>query len=112
MAQDFIRSISGLQYLNLCYVPAFEDYSFFDVKCLENHKHTLKDLYFGIGANNLGYHSLQRLSIDEFQWMCSSLTHLRQLAIPLPQVRLDDVFTAQWHGYDSAIVSLRSQTLL
>lgn len=112
--QDFVGSLSSLQYLNLCYVPSTAEHSFFDVKCLESHKHTLKDLYLGIGCNNRtahfnnqDFHAMQRLSSASLRWLCTDFTQLRQLAIALPPVSLEDVFTGQWNEYCNAIVSSR-----
>ena len=52
LTPDFLESISGLRYLNLCYVPLAGS-GRFDVQCLKSHADTIQDLYLGIGTNSL-----------------------------------------------------------
>lgn len=105
LAQEFVSSISGLQYLQLCYAPVIIKDTGFDLRCLEKHKSTLKDLYLGIGANDIDLPPLHRFSHEELKWICSNCVGLRQLAIALPVLRLDDACAGRWGKFGDALVS-------
>lgn len=111
-AMSLISSISGLQYLNLCWPQELPDEKSekampdFSIRSLEKHKRSLQDLYLGIGANRLS--PSRQLFVpkqNEFDYI-SSFSRLRQLALALPPIRLDEAMTGQWGEFGRAVVSL------
>lgn len=114
LAESFIGSISGLRYLNLCYMPATGKSSF-DLHCLANHAHTIQDLYIGIGANEryrLQVGNIQPLwtpTLSEVGWLAKSCRSLRQLAIALPKVRMLDARAGHWHQYLRFLVGISAR---
>ena len=105
LAQDFVGSLSNLQYLNLCYSPEMSEEAFFDVHCLEKSKKSIKDLYVGVGANANANAPLYALQRSDIEWLCSNCLSLRQLAVALPPIRFDDAFAGRWGEIGEALVS-------
>jgi hypothetical protein len=107
----FIASISGLKYLNLCYCPMdpprdiFKANGLLLASVLEPHKASIKDLYFGIGANNSHRKPLYVPDSHDLELMCSTCRDIRQLAIPMPTIRFDDAFANRWQEFGEYLVS-------
>ena len=98
LAEKFLKSISGLCYLNLCFNRLGDEVgqSSFDLKCLSSHFKTLQDVYIGIGTNcSRGQGSLWRPSEGEIQLLASQCPRLRQLAVALPSISVDDVLAGR-----------------
>lgn len=104
-AQDFLAATSGLRYLNLDCVPEREDQTRFDIKCLQGHSNSIKDLLLGIGSNCGDFPPLYTPSVDDITWLTANCVKLRQLAIALPPLRLDDALAGQWDEYGEVLVS-------
>jgi hypothetical protein len=107
---EFVRSIRGLKYLNICYCPEELppeldhdkrndriDGSTAFVDCIaQPHAETIKDLYFGIGANDDHYIRLYQLELYDFLTMGKKCQNIRQLAVPMPELYADDFFARHW----------------
>ena len=107
--QDLLRYSSGLQYLNLWFVPARPADVVFDIQCLKNHASILSDLYIGIGSH---WHRppFHVFSQDDIEWLCPNLLSLRQLALPLPSLGLSDAFAGRWAECGHTLVSQSFRT--
>ena len=109
-ALKFIASIFGLKYLNLCYCPAdsptdsVEASGSLLASILEPHEASIKDLYFGIGANNTHRTPLYVPSFSDIKFMCSTCEHIRQLAIPMPPIGFDHAFASRWQTFGDYLV--------
>ena len=108
LAQEFIGSITGLRYLNLCYSPEKPEQTAFNVQCLYGSRYTIKDLYLGIGNNNMTTPHLHVPSRDDLTWLCINCLNLAQLAIALPEISFDDAFAGRWGDYGFALVTKHS----
>ena len=110
---EFVRSIRGLKYLNLCYCPkdllseidldkrddASGDNTGFIEYVVLPHAETIKDLYFGIGANDIRHPlCLHQLELCDFTTMSKKCQNIRQLAIPMPRICADDFFARRWQA--------------
>ena len=104
LVEEFLSSFSGLQYVNLCYVPKKPHPATFDVRCLVNSRHSLKDLYLGIGSNATFRIPLHALYSEDLMWLSSNCPNLRQLAVALPMFHLDDALAGRWGAYGDALV--------
>lgn len=107
----FVASISGLKYLNLCYCPMDPPTDIFTAggwllhSVLEPHKASIKDLYFGVGANNSLRKPLYVPDSDDLKLLCSTCRNIRQLAIPMPPIQFDDAFANRWQTFGAYLVS-------
>jgi len=106
LAQDFLKSFSGLVYLNLCF-PGELYVREFDVKCLTKHASTMRDLYIGIGSNRYSFVPLWQPTSAEMHWLVENFRNLRQLAVAMPRLFTDDVAGGKWDEYISILVRSR-----
>ncbi|KAK3701567.1 hypothetical protein LTR37_015421 [Vermiconidia calcicola] len=106
LVEEFLSSFSGLQYVNLCYVRKKPHPATFDIRCLVNSRHSLKDLYLGIGSNATIKIPLIVLSCEDLMWLSSNCPNLRQLAVALPMFHLDDALVGRWGGYGDALLDI------
>lgn len=98
---EFIRSLSGLRYINLCYCPKNgpEETPSITGGLIEYallHGETIKDLYFGLGANHMRQQKHYVPDRSELGRLSRKCTKIRQLAIAMPWLHMDDVFTGLW----------------
>lgn len=110
LTEELLRCISGLSYLNLCYVPtlppgvARQD---LDIRCLSGHAETLQDLYLGVGTNNptsaLNTHWTSVSS--DIHWLTQRCQNLKQLAVAMPDLEMDDALAGRWGDFHESLVS-------
>lgn len=107
--ENFLSMTARLSYLHAAYVADTTAVGFpgFDIKCLRPHAATLKDLLLGIGSNGEFWH-LHVPSIADIEWLTTTCTKLRQLAIPLPGITLKNAFSGQWGDCGTALLRLAS----
>lgn len=87
----FLRSFSGLEYLRIKESHARTG---FDAGCPDTHLASLTQLYLAFGANTTGRQH-QIFSLKAVQSLGQCCTRLRQLAIALPAVEIDEVKRGQ-----------------
>ena len=108
-ALEFLSSISGLKYLNLCYCPGDNTVKlggFLLHVILESHRASLKDLYIGIGANNSRHDPLDVPDYYDLRAVCYDYKEIRQLAVAMPTLQFEDAFANQWGAFGAYLVSL------
>ena len=105
---QFLSCISSLEYLNLSLPNPQPNPQAFSWEVLEQHKHSIRDLYLGIGSNSSSGTPLQVLSLHDFDWLRLNFLNLRQLAIALPALRMDDALAGRWKDYRWALERLAS----
>ena len=108
----FVQQLCGLKYLNLCFprnsVDSATSSGFYRLLLRKGHKDTIMDLYWGEGANNV--RETCRLNVpprEDLEPMCRECVNLRQLAIPMPILRIDNALSGQWGEFGVYVVSLR-----
>lgn len=103
---QFLTCISGLHFLHLSNVMEDVERTPFDIRCLDTHKHTLRDLY--ISPNMLfedDTREIQAPLLSDVQWLSTYCPHLRQVAIAFPSLDIDDAFAGLWGEYAQFVVS-------
>ena len=104
-----LRAFGGLQYL----IPSFLRYrgedSLFDIKCLSTHTSTLQDLYFGLGENASEVSPLYIPDEHDVGWLSANMQKLRQLALAMPAIRMDEALSDNEGDFGRSIVSIYHQ---
>ena len=112
LAEKFLSSLTGLRYLNICYIPSTQTSSF-NMGCLASHADTVQDLYLGIGSSDsFRMAPLWQPSSGEVQWLTSQCRNLRQLALAMPELDMDDALAGRWGKYQQHLVSWRAPRLV
>lgn len=113
LVETFLRSFTGLCYLNLCFVPENcipgrkARPITFDIRCLAHHCRTMQDLYIGVGTNippGSLHTSLWMPKMTDVQWLVSECRNLKQLAIAMPKLEVDHALSGEWGQYLTYIV--------
>ena len=112
LAGDFIQRLSGLKYLNICYPSELKDQLMvsgpYRLYLQNGHKTSIKDLYWGVGANNQRDRASKALAEpprEDIEALCQDCVNLRQLAIAMPLLIARHALESRWGEFGLYLVS-------
>lgn len=108
---DFLNSFTGLTFLKLIDRYFAEN---LDMTCIHAHAESLLYLMIGIGTNDRAYDREHlRLDAQQCKDLCSRCSKLRQIAIALPVIKVNEAGddASNWRSYAEVLVSPHSRHL-
>ncbi|KAK5120060.1 hypothetical protein LTR85_006541 [Meristemomyces frigidus] len=106
LIRKLLQSLVGLEYLIVSHWCLSPEDTKFDVRCLETHKSSLKDLSIGTGENRNRETALYGLPEKDMEWLVANVRSLRQVALALPEISLQDALSDEWGGFGKAMACL------
>ncbi|KAK4550645.1 hypothetical protein LTR36_000224 [Oleoguttula mirabilis] len=106
LVPGLLRALAGLEHLIVSHWCSANEDTKFDVRCLETHKSTLRDLYLGTGENRSRTTPLFVMPEKDIEWLVANVQGLKQLAIAMPKIRMADALSDDWGVFGEVMACL------